>query len=239
MKRVSILFILILVFQAFCLVEGESNNYIPLNQDKTLTNEQYLSLNIPVKISSPEDILLINKQLSYLLETNPEQLPRYNSRKSSSLFVYLTSHQSIDDILKTFNHYKEQQTFLLNYFGYGQTLADIYCIASMKYDYENEYLLCSSARLYANIRFLELFESEVVLSGQSINEILDEKFKNLFSQQIGRSFWGLSQMVKYNTDIDSFVVYTITNDLNKMKSRIIKLESIDQSIVFDPDKCWE
>lgn len=244
MKKVTIMLFLFVFFQLICFAclaeDNPKTNYIPLNQDKTLSLQQYYSLGIPERIESPEDISITIKTLYQLLNNKIEQLPRYNSAKSSYLYNYLTSHESIDAIIKSLKTYKEQQYFLLNYFAKGQTLADIYCIAPLKYKYYyNEQLICVSACIYANIRFLELFEEQAKNNGQSINELFDKNQKKIFTQQIGRSYWGLEQMLQGPHEIDPVIIQLINNDLKEMKSRIINLKIIDQSIVFDSDKCWE
>ena len=195
--------------------------------------EEYYSLGIPKTIDSPEHINIIVKKLNGILKTNAEQLPRYNSTKSNTLFEYLTSYDSISKITKSLNDYQLQQEFLSNYAFSGNSLAGIYTLASVKkHYYENEAIICSSAKLHANLLFLELFEkqAEKKLSVTKENRIA-------FSKVVGRAYWGISQQVQ-SDGIDKYVKTKINNNLIELKTRINKLKVLDKTIVFDVDKCW-
>ncbi len=221
-------------------VNDDSLDYLPASEDQTLTVEEYFSLGIPKTIESPNDIKVIIQKYTMLLNTNIEELPRYDSKKSGSLFEYVTSYESITNITKSLKEYPIQQQFLVNYSFVGNSLANVYTLAMVKNDYyENESVLCSSAKLYAHILFLELFEMQLKQNGQSLKEVgFDQEKRILNSKMIGRTYWGLGEQIKVSNTLDEYVKRKVRKNLDELHVRMKQLKTLDQDIVFDATKCW-
>ena len=228
MRKIKIIFFILIAISLLGISPFNEIKYIPIEDDTSLTKEEYYMYGVPKKIYSLDQLKLIFKALGKIKNESFEALPRYNSKKSQEIFNLLSS-DNMERIIKESILYTDKQQFIWAYLGNNlnyPSLTDIY--STNENIYQNELSLCELFQLELNVLSYELYD---LLDDKDKGVISDEQ-KELMSKLLGRLFWSVEFKINGKFEIDEYVKKKIDIELPKIKKRIEKLEIIDSSITF-------
>jgi len=212
--------------------------------DHTCEPAYFYKLGVPKSIKSIEDYESIaNIFYSIAISENRNKtndfFPKYDSKKSKSIFSLFIDYNLIDELLLGIDNYEEKQNFLLTLRHIMSRLFAAYSIQGSLHSYDDELARINNLKLYAVVRSSEIYDRYL-----KNNQLVPEDITtDTFALYIGKiaSYYELcgSVILLSTSKLDESTKKFIDHQLVSFKNRIDKLSYVKKGLSISKESCFK